>query len=85
MQRHEWSLAKFKISQSTVCKNWKISAVEKSNGSTSRSKQRDEQKEITIFCSKNYSFRYFYVVYCNDNAIFAGFSLICIKVWVSFK
>ena len=38
MQRHEWSLVTFKISRGTVSKNWKTSAAEKGEGSTSGSK-----------------------------------------------
>ena len=55
MQRHEWSLVTFNISESTVSKNWKTSAVEKGEGSKSRNKQ----KKITIFCSINSKFLIF--------------------------
>ena len=51
--------------------------AEKGEGNTSRSKQRRRQKEIT-FCLINRVFDNFYVVYCNSNAIFEGFSLICL-------
>ena len=37
----------------------KKSAVEKGDGSTSRSKQREGQKEITRFCSINCKFSIF--------------------------
>ena len=50
MQRHKWSLETFEISQSAVSKDWKTSAAEKGEGSTNHSKQREGQKDITIFC-----------------------------------
>ena len=53
MQQHKSSIVMFKILQSAVSKNWKTSATEKSKGNTTCSKQREGQKEITIFCSIN--------------------------------
>ena len=55
MQRQEWTLLKFKILQSTVFKDWKISAIEKGEGRTSCSKQRGQK---TIFYSNTVIFRY---------------------------
>ena len=54
MQWHEWSLMMLKISESTMSKNWKTSAIEKGKGSKSRNKQ----KKI-IFCSINSKFLIF--------------------------
>ena len=59
MQLHKLSLVKFKISQGTVFKNCKTSAVEKDKGSISHSKQREGQKDTTIFCSINFKFYIF--------------------------
>ena len=74
MQREKWSLLIFKISQTAVPKNWKISAAEKDEGNTSCSKQREGQKEI-IFCSLNCKFLIFCVSYWWLSVVYASYSL----------
>ena len=59
MQRQEWLFVTLKNLQGTASKNWKTSAIGKGKGSTSHSKHREGQKEITIFCSINYEFSIF--------------------------
>ena len=49
--------------------NWKNSAVEEGKRIPSQSKQREGQTEKRYFC----------VASCNNNAIFVGFSLICLE------
>ena len=86
MQQYNWSLVRFKILQSTVSKNWKISAFEKGKGSTSLNKQTEEQKKITIFCfNKLKVFWFFFWLtavikqYLKDSVQYV------LKVWVSFN
>ena len=58
-----------------MTKNWKNSIVEE--GEESTGKQREEQKEITIFYSMR--LQYFCVASCNNNAIFVRSGLICLE------
>ena len=75
---HEWSLVTFKICGVLCSRNEKTLPLRKVAGSTSRSEQREGQRENKILFN-NLSFQYFCVASCNNNAIFVGFSLICLE------
>ena len=49
-----WRLKFYKISRSTVSKKWKKSAVEEDERSTSRSKQREGQRDNKILFNNEF-------------------------------